>query len=75
MSWTLEDARVMLATWLEAERAVATGQEYSIGTRRLKRADLSMIADRIKFWRGEVAKLESGRKGGCRVMRAVPRDL
>lgn len=75
MSWTLEEARGMLATWLEAERAVATGQEYSIGTRRLKRADLSMIADRIKFWRDEVAALEGGRKGGRRVFRAVPRDL
>ena len=75
MSWTLEEAQGMLATWLEAERAVATGQEYSIGTRRLKRADLSEIAERIKFWRDEVAKLESGRKGGRRVFRAVPRDL
>lgn len=73
-SWTLAEARSMLAMWLEAEAAVATGQRYKIGTRELQRADLSDIANRIRFWRREVEQLESGNRG-LRVKRVVPRDL
>lgn len=74
-AWTLQEAKTSLALWLEAEAAVATGQSYKIGTRSLTRADLSQIADRIKFWRNEVERLECGRKPGARVFRGVPRDL
>lgn len=79
MAWiTLEEARGMLKDWLEAERVVMTGQSYKIGSQSLTRADLSMIAERIKFWRAEVEKLEdeeiTGRRG-CKVFRAVPRDF
>lgn len=75
MSWiTVDEARANLQMWLEAEKAVATGQSYRIGTRQLNRADLSQIAERIKFWRNELAKLESGRNG-AKVLRAVPRDF
>ena len=50
MDWiTLDEARANLQLWLDAERAVATGQEYTIGNRHLKRADLSDITDRIRF--------------------------
>ena len=75
--WTLEDAKQNLAMWLAAERAVATGQSYRIGTRSLTRASLKEITERIRFWRGEVARLECGigGGGGLRVMRIVPRDL
>lgn len=75
--WTLEEAKENLKMWLNAERAVATGQSYRIGTRSLTRASLREITDRIRFWRGEVAKLECGigAGGGLRVMRVVPRDL
>lgn len=74
MSWTLQEAKDMLATWIEAEKAVATGQSYKIGSRSLQRANLSEIRKQIQFWRNEINKLETGRKG-ARVMRAVPRDL
>lgn len=74
MFWTLPEAKEMLQTWIEAEKAVATGQSYKIGTRSLQRANLSEIRKQIQFWRNEIAKIESGRKG-VRVMRAVPRDL
>lgn len=74
MSWiTTEEAKANLKMWLDAERAVASGQSYRIGTRSLTRASLSEIADRIRYWRNEIDRLESGRKG-ARVMRAVPRD-
>ena len=72
MSWiTIDEARANLKMWLDAERAVASGQSYEIGTRSLTRASLSDIAARIKYWRNEIDKLENGRKG-ARVMRAVP---
>lgn len=73
-AWTLNEARNMLALWIEAEAAVATSQSYQIGTRRLTRADADVITDKIKFWRREVERLECGARG-ARVMRAVPRDL
>jgi uncharacterized small protein (DUF1192 family) len=75
MAWTLQEAKDMLATWIEAEKAVATGQSYRIGTRSLERANLSEITKRIQYWRNEVARLESKRKPGARVIRVVPRDL
>lgn len=74
-AWTLQDAQRHLDLWLEADAAVATGQSYKIGTRSLTRADVSEVAERIKFWRKEVSRLEGGRRGGARVLRAVPRDL
>lgn len=75
MAWTLDEARKHLQTWLDAELAVATGQSYKIGSRSLTRANLSDIMAQIKFWRNEVARLESGASGGARVLRAVPRDI
>lgn len=71
---SLDEARQTLSLWLSAERAVASGQEYTIGSRHLKRADLSDITERIRFWRAEVARMEAGRGAGMRVLRAVPRD-
>ena len=72
---TLDEAKETLALWLQAERAVATGQSYKIGTRSLTRANLSDIADRINYWRREVERLEAGISRAPRVFRAVPRDL
>lgn len=77
MSWiSLEEARSMLNGWLEAEKAVMTGKSYKIGTRSLTRNNVAEIADRIKYWRNEVEKLENsnGTGSGARVFRAVPRD-
>ena len=75
MPWiTIEEARENLTMWLDAERAITTSQSYKIGTRSLSRADLSMVASRIAFWRNEIEKLENGQRG-LRVVRAVPRDF
>ena len=67
---TLETAERKLAAYLAAEDAVLTGQEYSIGTRRLTRADLAEIRDGIAAWEQRVIRLSSG--GGIRVRGAVP---
>lgn len=74
-AWTLPEAKNMLQSWIEAEVAVSTGQSYRIGTRQLTRASLKEIAERIRFWRAEVERLENGRSAGARAMRVVPRDL
>lgn len=75
MAWiTIDEARANLQMWLEAEKAVATGQSYQIGTRRLTRASLSDITERIRYWRTELERLENGRGAGASVFRAVPRD-
>lgn len=74
-AWTKTEAKEMLLIWLEAEKACASGKSYKIGSRTLERADLSEIAERIKFWRKELEILESGKGRGARVLRAVPRDL
>lgn len=73
-AWTLEEARQNLKTWLDAEMAVATGQEYTIGGRTLKRANLGLVASRVSFWKKEVEKLEAGVRG-ARVIGVVPRDF
>lgn len=74
---TLEQAKEHLNLWLEAEKVVATGQSYAIGTRSLTRANLFQIREEIKMWEKKVEGLESIelRKGKRRVMRVVPRDL
>ena len=75
MSWiTIEEAQETLRLWLDAERAVATGQSYKIGTRSLTRANLADIRESILFWRREIDRLEA-KHTGARVFRAVPRDL
>lgn len=76
MAWvTIEEAQANLRMWLEAEKAVATGQSYEIGSRKLTRANLSAITERIKFWRNEVANLERGSDGGVGVTRVIPLDM
>lgn len=62
-----------MAVWLEAEKVVATGQEYTIGRRSLKRADLGEIRKSIEYWQGQVYKLS--RKGRNRVYSGVPVDF
>lgn len=68
---TIEIARQKLQTWLDAEDAIATGQEYFIGGQRMRRADLDMVAERVAYWSRLVERLEQGGRGP-RVRYAVP---
>lgn len=70
-AWTLEEAKLHLKTWLDAEMAVATGQSYQINGRRLDRANLYQIREQIKFWRDEIKGLEGKR----RTFGVIPRDF
>lgn len=60
---TLAQAEAQLTLWLAASTAIASGQEYSIGNRQLKRADLAEVNESIKMWQGYVNRLSSGRSG------------
>jgi len=73
MNPALVEARDMYKSWLAAEKAVMTGQEYRIGTRTLRRADLRMIGERVKYWKDEVARLEGPAR--IRVRQVIPRDM
>ena len=72
---TLEDAKENLQIWVEAQKAVATGQSYKIGTRSLTRASLSDIFKMIRYWQNVIDELEAGVGRGARVLRGVPRDF
>jgi len=69
----LETARNMLKGWIRAEEAVMTGQEYRMGTKTLRRADLNMIAERVNYWKAEVNRLKG--VSHMRVRQVVPRDI
>ena len=58
---------------LEAEEAVLLNQEYTIGTKSLKRADLGTIRAAIKDLEKQIDLLESGGKN--KAFRFVPRDI
>lgn len=72
---TLEAARAKLATWMAAEEALASSQEYEIDVdgsrRRLQRADLSEVAKRIDYWANKVQQLEASASGRGRVRYVV----
>ena len=63
--------------WLEAEKVVAMGQSYTIGSRSLTRANLSEIRSSIEYWNKKVTELEnaSKNKGRNKQYIFVPRDF
>ncbi len=77
MAITLQQAKESLDMWLEAERAIATAQSYTIGSRNLTRANLSEVTKRIKYWEDKVKVLETEASGKRmrRTKHFVPRDF
>lgn len=68
---TLEQAQAKLDSYLAAEEAVLTGQQYEISGRKLTRADLTAIQEGIKIWDERVKTLDSRAVGRSRI--AIPR--
>lgn len=59
------------AEYFKAEKAILCGgQEYTIGDRTLKRADLRWVQQQRKQIAAEICKLKAGR--GARFQRVVP---
>ncbi|MCL2217933.1 MAG: DUF6148 family protein, partial [Defluviitaleaceae bacterium] len=71
MSPDLALAKDMLHGWILAEQAVMTGQEYRMGTRLLRRADLRAIRDSIRYWKGEIDRMEG--RSRIRTQQVIPR--
>ena len=67
---TLATAQAQLDAYLAAETAILSGQEYAIGTRRLKRADLSMVQAGITLWNQRVQDLSARQRRGRYVVPA-----
>lgn len=67
---TLTTAQAHLDAYLAAETAILSGQEYSIGTRRLKRADLAMVQAGITLWNQRVQDLTVRQRRGRYVVPA-----
>ena len=70
----LERYKKRLEMYYEAEEAVLLNQEYTIGTKSLKRADLSTIRAAIKDLEGQITTLESS-GGKNKAFRFIPRDI
>ncbi len=70
---TLVQAQAQLTAWLDASASLATAEEYTIGSRRLKRSDADQVRRMIDYWSNQVSKLTAG--ADMKVRRIVPRDL
>lgn len=70
----LERYKKRLQMYYEAEEAVLLNQEYTIGTKSLKRADLSTIRAAIKDSEGQIEALENT-GGKNKAFRFLPRDI
>lgn len=73
----LQKAKDRLNAYYEAELAVLAGQEYRIGTRILRRADLAEIRAAINELEKLVHQLEAQLSGStaARARRVVLRDI
>lgn len=69
----LERTKKRLDLYYKAEEAILTGQEYTIGSKKLRRADLSDVQAMITKLEKEVKSMEHGGKN--RALRAVPLDI
>ena len=59
----MTQAADMLALYIQAEQAVLSGQEYTLGDRRLRRADLTEIRAGRREWQA-VVNSEKARAAG-----------
>lgn len=74
----LDMLRERLRLYTEAEAKILEGaQFYTIGTRKLARADLAEIGKAIRYLENEVAQEEARQAGGSRnrAVGIIPRDL
>lgn len=62
-----------LRAYYKAEEKVLLGQEYSIGTRTLRRADLAEIRKAIKDLENQISLIDNAGKN--RAARFIPRDI
>lgn len=66
-------AKERLNNYYEVEKAILSGQSYTIGSRTLNRANLSEVTKMIKELESEVIRLENTNSRKAR--RIIPLDL
>ncbi|MCT4543284.1 MAG: DUF6148 family protein [Vallitalea sp.] len=73
----LSKAKERLNAYYDAELAILSGQEYKMGSKSLKRADLAQIRESIRELEKAVDELKFKEKTGARrrAFRVTPRDL
>lgn len=69
----LERLKKRLEQYYKAEDKILLGQEYSIGSRSYKRANLKEVQTEIRRLEKEIARLKSGGKN--KMVRVIPRDV
>ena len=67
---TLATAQAQLDAYLAAETAVLSGQDYTIGNRRLTRANLATVQAGITLWNQRVQDLTARQRRGRYVVPA-----
>ena len=67
---TLATAQAQLDAYLAAETAVLSGQDYTIGNRRLTRANLATVQQGIALWNQRVQDLTARQRRGRYVVPA-----
>lgn len=67
---SLTTAQAQLDAYLAAETAVLSGQDYTIGNRRLTRANLATIQAGIQTWNHRVQDLTARQRRGRHVVPA-----
>lgn len=73
----LQLAKDRLNAYYEAELAILSGQEYKIGSRTLRRADLKEVRAAINALERQVQELEALQNGNttARARRVIIRDI
>ena len=61
--WTREELLELIACWKAAYKAATTGKSYTVQGRTLTRYDLPDIRRQLAYLQGELAALETGRRG------------
>jgi hypothetical protein len=69
---TLEQAQLMLDTYIAAEVAILANQSYEIAGRKLTRADLRWVIAGREEWNGHVRRLSRVQRGRSRARTIVP---
>jgi hypothetical protein len=67
---TLVTAQTQLDAYLAAETAILNGQDYTIGNRRLTRANLETVQQGITLWNQRVQDLTARQRRGRHVVPA-----